>query len=300
MNALPGIVGVLLAASALAKLLSPRRSARALGWALHPGAARVPAMFALVAVELALAAGLVLAAVGRAPLVPIAIATAVLLLGGALLLGIAVIDGRAGEPCGCFGARGRIGWPAVARNLLLAGAVLAPLVPARTDAWLGVGVGVALLAAAALATALLALAREVGELRLVAGGDVALEIAEEGPPLGRVVPEWPGESFARGRAGALQLAVFTSEGCAMCARLAPAIDHVARDQALAVVRFDEVEDAAVWRALGVPGSPFVVVAEGDGTALAKGTFNSLAQLESVIAAAARRREGRGGGVAAAA
>jgi hypothetical protein len=86
----------------------------------------------------------------------------------------------------------------------------------------------------------------------------------------------------------------------MCARLAPAIDHVARDRTLAVVRFDEVEDAGVWRALGVPGPPFVIVAGADGVALAKGAFDSLAQLEGVIAAAARRRGGRDPGVAAAA
>ena len=39
----------------------------------------------------------------------------------------------------------------------------------------------------------------------------------------------------------------------------------------------------------VPGSPFAVAIGGDGTVLAKGTFNTGAQLESVLATAERRR-----------
>jgi hypothetical protein len=39
----------------------------------------------------------------------------------------------------------------------------------------------------------------------------------------------------------------------------------------------------------VPGSPFAVAIGRDGRVLAKGTFNSLAQLESVLATAERRR-----------
>ena len=54
-------------------------------------------------------------------------------------------------------------------------------------------------------------------------------------------------------------------------------------------RFDEVEDADVWALADVPGSPFAVAVGADGTVLAKGTFNSGGQLESVLAAAERRR-----------
>ena len=57
-----------------------------------------------------------------------------------------------------------------------------------------------------------------------------------------------------------------------------------------VVRtFDEARDAEAWAVADVPGSPFAVALDGDGTVLAKGTFNSGAQLESVLAAAERRR-----------
>ena len=53
--------------------------------------------------------------------------------------------------------------------------------------------------------------------------------------------------------------------------------------------FDEVEHADAWAAADVPGSPFAVALDADGTVLAKGTFNTGAQLESVLAAAERRR-----------
>jgi len=52
--------------------------------------------------------------------------------------------------------------------------------------------------------------------------------------------------------------------------------------------FDEHEDAAVWATLGVPGSPYAVALDLGGVVLAKGAFNNLAQLESVLATAARR------------
>ena len=54
-------------------------------------------------------------------------------------------------------------------------------------------------------------------------------------------------------------------------------------------RFDEAEDADAWALADVPGSPFAVAVGADGIVLAKGTFNSGGQLESVLAAAERRR-----------
>ena len=42
----------------------------------------------------------------------------------------------------------------------------------------------------------------------------------------------------------------------------------------------------------MPGSPFAVALDADGTVLAKGTFNTGAQLESVLAAAERAPRGR--------
>ena len=43
----------------------------------------------------------------------------------------------------------------------------------------------------------------------------------------------------------------------------------------------------------IPGSPYAVAMALDGTVLAKGTFNDLAQLESVLATAERRAAATG-------
>ena len=63
-----------------------------------------------------------------------------------------------------------------------------------------------------------------------------------------------------------------------------------RDAQLGVEVFDEVRDHAAWEDLAVPGSPYAVVLGLDGTVLAKGTFNSFAQLESLVEAAQQRAE----------
>src|SRR5439155_15057074 len=114
------------------------------------------------------------------------------------------------------------------------------------------------------------------------------EVAHEGPEIGARSPLASafGADLAPGRLG---LAVFSSEGCGLCRALAPTVAAFARDPRLSVRRFDEVADAAAWAAADVPGSPFAVALDADGTVLAKGTFNTGAQLESVLAAAERRR-----------
>ena len=75
----------------------------------------------------------------------------------------------------------------------------------------------------------------------------------------------------------------------MCEALRPTVDSVAAHPAVAVGRFDEHDDSEVWSALDVPGSPYAVALDPEGTVLAKGTFNNLAQLESILAAGERRR-----------
>src|SRR5436189_107161 len=82
------------------------------------------------------------------------------------------------------------------------------------------GLGVALIACAGLSVAVLALAREVGMLRLRLGPDSALEIPEEGPELGARSPLI--DAIARGPDAELALAVFVSEGCRVCQALEPA------------------------------------------------------------------------------
>jgi hypothetical protein len=205
--------------------------------------------------------------------------------------GVVLAQGRAGAPCACFGAKGRIGRASLARaGLLAVAAAVLPLLDRRaltTEEWLALGLGLALVAIAVLATGLLALAREVGELRLAIAPQGALEIAGEGPEIGgrtALAEHFDGlgeEDFG--------LAVFTSEGCHICQALGPAIAAFERDPRVRVRRFDEVEDAAVWALADVPGSPFAVAVGAGGIVLAKGTFNSGGQLESVLAAAERRR-----------
>src|SRR3989442_562869 len=136
-----------------------------------------------------------------------------------------------------------------------------------------------------------ALARGVGALRLAVAPQAALEIPDEGPELGARVDLIRG--FEPGPDAETALAVFTSDGCHVCRALEPAIEFTGRDPLVALRVFDEHRDERAWRMLDVPGSPFAVALDLDGTVLAKGTFNTLGQLESVLATAARRRRGTG-------
>lgn len=200
--------------------------------------------------------------------------------------------GRAGAPCACFGSRGRVSRASVGRAGLLATAFAAlPLLPRSepsTEAWLALGLAAALVGLAGLAVVVLSLAREVGVLRTAVNPVGALEVPHEGPEVGGriALAERFGADLAPGR---IALAVFTSEGCGMCRALEPAVAAFGRDPRVALRTFDEARDAAVWAAADVPGSPFAVALDADGTVLAKGTFNTGAQLESVLAAAERRR-----------
>ena len=280
------VLGGLLAGAAVAKLASPASSRAALAtFGVDGRRAQAAAWALLICAELGLAAGVIAGGAMAAYL-----AAALMAALAATMVG-AILRGRAGAPCACFGARSKVGWPAVARNALLALAFAAlPALPDRgltSDEWLALGLAVALLACAGLAVAVLALAREVGLLRLRVGSASALELPDEGPPVfGRI------NLIGRFRLDpetTLALAVFVSDGCHVCRSLEPSIRLLASDPLVAVETFEEAADAAVWRELAIPGSPFAVALDRDGVVLAKGTFNNLAQLESVLATADRRR-----------
>jgi uncharacterized membrane protein YphA (DoxX/SURF4 family) len=282
------VLAGVLAAAALSKLASPSSSRAALAsFGFAEGPVRSLAWGTLIALELGLAAAVALGSE------PASYGAAALMLLLAAVMIAALLRGQAGAPCACFGSHSRVSALGVARNLLLAAAFAAvPTVGSpelSTDQWLGIGLGIALVACAGLAIAVLALAREVGMLRLRLGSAGALEIAGEGPELGATAPELLARIPLEGaRTG---LAVFTSAGCSMCRSLEPAIKSLAREPEVAVGVFDEVAEAGLWGGLGIPGSPFAVALDRDGSVLAKGTFNNLAQLESVIATAERRRVG---------
>jgi hypothetical protein len=276
-------LAVVLGLAAGSKLRSPRAAAAGLGTFGVPARLRVPGALAVAALEGVLAIGV---AVGSS----IAAYVAAALIGGfALLVAGALVRGAAGAPCGCFGARSRIGVGALVRNLALAAALAAvPSLPSGApsrDGWLLLGLVAAFACIGVLGVAVLALARELGMLRLRLGQESALDIGDEGPPLGERVP-LP-ERFDRTARAELALAIFSSDGCRLCQSLKPAIAAFARDPLVDVEVFDEVRDADLWRALRIPGSPFAVAFDREGAVRAKGTFNTYGQLESILAAAER-------------
>lgn len=278
-------LGGVLAGASVAKLASPSSSRAALStFGIRAGRAQGVAWVLLIVCELGLAVGVVAGSAAAAYLAAALMATFALTMVGAIL------QGRAGAPCACFGARSTVGWASVARNAVLAVAfAILPSLPSRslsTDEWLGIGLGVALLACAGLAVAVLALAREVGLLRLRLGPAGALELPEEGPPVFRRIELI--SRFALDPETTLALAVFVSDGCHVCRSLEPSLRVIERDPLVAVETFEEDADSAVWAELEIPGSPFAIALGRDGTVLAKGTFNNLAQLESVLATAGRR------------
>jgi hypothetical protein len=276
------LLGAVLVASALLKLADGARTRAALStYGIRGERAARAAWGVLIAVEL------VIAVTVAAGVEAAAWAGAALFAGFAAAQAVAMTSGRAGAPCACFGARGRIGRGSLARAAALAVAFsVLPLLERRepsTEGWLAIGLAAALLGVAALGVAVLALARELGALRAEIDPRGALEIPEEGPELG-------GRSeLMEVEPGRLGLAVFTSDGCGMCRALAPAIEALGRDPLVRLRTFDEVRDAHAWAAAGIPGSPFAVALDEHGTVLAKGTFNTAGQLESVLATAERRR-----------
>jgi hypothetical protein len=285
------LLAAVLAFSALAKASRPRASSEAMEtFGFTTSASRWTAWGVAVVAESVLAFGVAIGSDRAAYL------AAALMALFALTLGSALLRGRAGAPCACFGGGSKVSGWAIVRNAALAIAFAAlPSLPTSfgslsTDDWLTIGLVVALVAVAALAVVVLALAREVGMLRLRLGPASALEIAHEGPEIGGRIGLVERFGFASGTE--LALAVFSSEGCHVCRGLEPAVDSLRREPSIAVEVFDERRDSDVWEAVAVPGAPYAIALERDGTVGAKGAFNNLSQLESILATAERRRSER--------
>ena len=152
------VLGIVFAGAALAKLASPRASIAAMAsFGFEGGPLRPFAWAGLIAVELGLAVAVALGSDVAAYL-----AAGLMLLFAALTAG-ALLRGRAGAPCACFGPRSKVSWLG-SRFATSAWPPAFALIPqvgstvARHRGWLGIGVGVALLACAGLAVAVLALA----------------------------------------------------------------------------------------------------------------------------------------------
>lgn len=275
---------VLIAAAVLKAAGGPAARAALATYGVRSPRAAHAVWGALIAVEVVLGAAVIAGLAWAAP------AAAVLMAGGCAAQVGAIMAGRTGAPCACFGARGSVGRGSAGRAASLAAAfALVPLLPREelsTEQWLAIGLGVALVGLVALSVVVFALAREIGMLRLSVAPRGALEVDHEGPEIGARSALAGAFDLVPGKIG---VAVFTSEGCGLCRALEPAIAAFAAHPAVTLRTFDEVADADAWAAADVPGSPFAVALDNDGTVLAKGTFNTGAQLESVLAAAERRR-----------
>jgi hypothetical protein len=190
--------------------------------------------------------------------------------------------------CGCFGAKEHSIGVLSARALAFTGvAALATRsldvqAPAR-DTVVAAAVVVLGVAVVVLAALVLALYRQVGVLTLRLGPGVALELAEEGPPIGEPAPELGG----LGETGP-HLVAFFSPGCRLCRQLAPAVRALAQEGLPVRVVYESDEPSAFerWR---VPGTPFAVHVV-DGSVVAKGSVNTLEQLEELVALGAARVE----------
>src|ERR1700684_1554310 len=170
-TALSTVLALILGVSAGSKAWRSEQAGEALSTygISSPSLQRVGA-WGLVTVELGLAGALLVEAPGAAE------AAVALFLVFALITSAALMAGRGGEPCACFGSTSRLSWISPLRALALAtvAGVLAsgwlPVAPSSYDRWLTVGFAVSLAAIVALSVAVLALAREVGVLRLEMGG----------------------------------------------------------------------------------------------------------------------------------
>jgi len=145
----------------------------------------------------------------------------------------------------------------------------------------------------ALTIVVAALARQVGVLHLRLGPLGALEIDTEGPPLGEAPPPLEAKTAAGSRvtlggAGLPRLVVFVSPGCGICAQVLPGVPAAARAGGHVPLVIQDPEAETAFR---VPGTPYALVLDRQGVAVAKGTVNNLEQLEGLIETARRRIEG---------
>ena len=275
------VVAVALLWAGVSKLLS--RDSSFLAPYGVPARWRGAALTALTGIELA--TGILLLAGVRAA------GVAAVVLGGVFIAALASVRARGVRRlrCGCFGAKER------STDLLLGRAVLFTGIAAfgafadvevgrpSSDAIVFAALVVFGLAVLALAALVLALYRQVGMLTMRLGPGVALELAEEGPPVGDVAPELDGLN----RVGE-ELIAFFSADCRLCRAIAPGVRAFERE-GMPVRTVYEHEEPSVFERWGVPGTPFLVHVV-DGFVAAKGTVNSLEQLDGLVAVGSARME----------
>jgi Methylamine utilisation protein MauE len=279
------VLAAVLLWAAAAKLRDMPRFAAAVAAHGVPEAARRPVAWAVVAVEAALGVLVLIPATARAAGLA---AWALGLLFAASLARVRLRGART-VACGCFGAaRERPVGLLAARALGLAalGGLVATGVAGDVPApSAGVLVAVALvvlgLAVAILVVLVLALYRQVGVLEARLGPRAALELADEGPPLGVTAPALAGLV----RSGP-ELVAFRSPGCRLCDEIEPALGALRREGLRVHAVTEDAQPGAFGR-YRVPGTPYVAYLE-DGVVAAKGLVNTLEQVEELIATGRER------------
>lgn len=157
-----------------------------------------------------------------------------------------------------------------------------------------------------LCVVVVALARQIGTLHLRLGPRGALEMDDEGPPLGEApepvdAADIDGRAVTIGGPGEAQVLMFVSPGCMLCEQVLPSLPAIARDNDFApyvLTDVDEIESQltfgpkrlsarvvparAIASAYEVPGTPYIVVLDRFGVVRAKGTVNNLEQMEGLV------------------
>lgn len=261
-----------------AKLVALPRAAATLADYGVPERRRRPLTVTLAGAEIAVAGVLAAGIATR----PAAIAAA--LLSGLFVAALVRqrLNGRTRTRCGCFGGSRPTNTVFLAVRAALIGTAaiaVATGLPATAgpavDASQTTAIVVLAVLVVALVVAVLALYRQVGVLSLRLTPQTALELEDEGPPLGHPAPLLAGLT----RRGT-ELVAFVSPNCRMCIELLPGLRALARE-GLPVhwVREDDDEDAFDrWR---TPGTPYVVQLV-DGVVYAKGLVNTLEQIDWVL------------------
>jgi hypothetical protein len=264
--------------AALSKL-SLRDSGRLEPYAL-PRALRAPVYYGSAITEAAVA-GALLAGASVGP--PAAIALGIVFTMALVWVrarGIRRLD------CGCFGAKERSTDALLVRalgftGLAAVGATSLDLSTPGQDSLVLLTLAVLGAAVVVLGLLVLALYRQVGILTLRLGPGVPLELAEEGPEVAEPAPE------LEGLVGAGQeLVAFFSPGCRLCRQLAPGVRALAREGIPVRIVYEHEEPDAFER-WHIPGTPFAVHLIG-GRVAAKGTVNTLEQLEQLMSVGMER------------
>lgn len=271
-------LAVVLTWAAAAKLARPARAAEALAEHGIPRRTRRPLTVLLALAELGVAT--LLAADIATPAAGIAVAA----LGGLFTAFLirARMRGRRRTTCGCFGGARSAGTLMLAARATVLGASggavaigLPAVEPFTADGWRTVAIAVLGALAVALTLAVLALYRQVGVLSLRLGPRTALELDEEGPPIGHPAPLLEGLN----RRGS-ELVAFVSLNCRMCIEVVPGLRALAKE-GIPVHWLREDTHEEVFERWGAPGTPFVVHVV-DGVVRAKGLVNTLEQIDWVI------------------